>query len=266
MKVREILEILEKESPLEYACDWDNAGLLVGGLDREVETVYLAVDATDEVIAEAISLGADLLLTHHPLLFHPLRRVREDELIGRRVLTMAEHRLNYIAMHTNFDVMPMADLAAERLGLVDCEPLEETVDPSVAGTRELGIGKIGNLPEEMTLEECCNLVKKAFSLEGVRIFADAADMTKKVSRISICPGCGKSAVGISLEKGAQVYVTGDIEHHDGIDGAARGMHIIDAGHYGIEKIFVPFMKEYLERETPNLTVYVREDKEPFLCK
>ena len=115
MKCFEIIEQLELHSPASYAEEWDNIGLLVGRRDKEVKTIYIALDATDDVIEEAVSLGADMLLTHHPLIFRKMSRITTDDFIGRRVYKLMRNDISYFAMHTNFDVMGMADAAADEL-------------------------------------------------------------------------------------------------------------------------------------------------------
>ena len=119
MRCRELLKRLEELAPAEYACDWDNPGFLAGRADKEIHKVFVALDATDEAVDQAIEEKADLLLTHHPLIFKALKKVNDEDFVSRRILRMIQADLCYVAMHTNFDSAPgcMADLAAERLGL-----------------------------------------------------------------------------------------------------------------------------------------------------
>ena len=128
MTCGEIIEKLETLSPKNYAEDWDNIGLLAGRRDKDVETIYIALDATDEVIADAVRAGADMLLTHHPLIFKKLSRVNTDDFIGRRIVKLIQNDISYYAMHTRFDVMGMADAAADELGLRAREVLNVTFE------------------------------------------------------------------------------------------------------------------------------------------
>lgn len=259
MKCSTILEELERLAPASCACDWDNVGLLAGDPAREVHTVYLALDATDEVIAEAIRAKAELLITHHPLIFGGIRQVTTEDFIGRRIWTMARQNMAYAAMHTNFDVCVMAELAADRLGLRDAMVLEETGTAPGTDT-PCGIGRTGRLAQPMTLEQCGSLVKERFGLEGVHIFGD---LQKTVSRVSVCPGSGKSEIPLAVKQGADVLITGDIDHHSGIDAVAQELCVIDAGHYGLEHIFVEYMAQYLGEKLPELDVAVREHISPY---
>ena len=152
-------------------------------------------------------------------------------------------------MHTNFDAAPgcMADLAAERLGLAGCVPLGALGEMSgPEGAVSYGIGKSGFLKEEMTVRELAVRVKDVFGLPFALVYGDEL-MDQKVSRISVCPGAGGSEIEGALAWGAQVLVTGDISYHQGIDAAARGMAIIDGGHYGLEHIFIPYMAGFLRK-------------------
>ncbi|MCR5092613.1 MAG: Nif3-like dinuclear metal center hexameric protein [Lachnospiraceae bacterium] len=258
MKLSEIRSQLEELSPERFALSFDNVGLLAGRSDREVNRVFIAVDATDDVVDDAIRAEADLLLTHHPLIFHGLKRVTDEDFTGRRVLKLIENRISLIAMHTNFDVMGMADAAADELGLGDREVLDVTWEDDLA---KEGIGRVGRLSREMTLLECAELVKGVFHIDAVRLFGE---QSRRVRMAAVCPGSGKSVVDTAIAAGADVLITGDIDHHTGIDAVACGLSIIDAGHYGLEKIFIPYMKEVFRRQMPSLEVTCAVEREPFV--
>lgn len=258
MKCSEIIERLETLSPGIYAEDWDNIGLLAGRRDREVGTVYIALDATDEVIEDAVRVGADMLLTHHPLIFKKLSRVNTDDFIGRRVYELIRNDISYYAMHTNFDVMGMADAAADELGLKDRTVLNVTFEDEIS---KEGCGRVGRLQEHMSVESLAELVKKSFHVPNVRVFGDLGDI---VEVAAVMPGSGGSYIRDAINAGADVMITGDIDHHEGIDAVAQGLSIIDAGHYGIEKLFIPYMEEFIKREFPGLKVYKAEFCEPFV--
>ena len=257
MKCYEIMERLEELSPTMYAEDWDNVGLLVGRREKDVRKIYIALDATDEVIEEAVKLQADMLITHHPLIFSAMKKIQSDDYIGRRILRLARHDIACYAMHTNFDIMGMADAAADEIGLRKREVLDITYEDDIA---KEGIGRRGRLPQIMTLEECAEHVKKCFHLEHVKVFGDPETT---VETAAICPGSGKSVVSDAVLAKADVLITGDIDHHTGIDANAQGLMIIDAGHYGIEKIFIAYIKEYIQRELPEMMVYTHPLVSPY---
>ncbi len=261
MRCSEIIKVLNELAPESMACEWDNPGLLAGRSDKEVKKILLAVDATDSVLAQAIEMGTDMIITHHPLIFKALKKVNDQNFISRRILTMIQKDISYYAMHTNFDAAPgcMAGLAGQRLGLSGCralEPMGVTED----GT-EYGIGVIGTMEEEMTLRETAQKVKEAFGIPFVTVFGEL-DGEKKMKTAAVCPGAGTSTLSEALAGQADVYITGDISHHEGIDAVACGMAVIDAGHYGIEHIFMGFMEKYLT-EKLGTEVEVRQAAEEF---
>lgn len=255
MQVREIIEEINKTSPFDAACDWDNVGLLVGSLDWKADSVYLALDATDEVIDHAIAAGADVILTHHPMIFSPVNRVVADDFVGRRIIKLIENHIACIAMHTNYDIYGMAKLAADRLGLQKRTPLEVTSEDGSEG-----IGRVGRVAGRYTLKDYAEFVRDEFGLSHVRFFGDAGAPVKVVA---CTPGSGKSDIGLAIAAGADTFVTGDIDHHTGIDSVAKGLNIIDAGHYGIEHIFIKDeAKKLRDAFGERLTVTVEDFSEP----
>ena len=257
MLCQELIGILQEQSPEYYACEWDNVGLLVGDPQKEIKRVYIALDATDEAVAEAVDASADLLLTHHPMIFRAVKRITAGDFIGRKIIKLIRNDISYYAMHTNYDVVTMGEQAAEMLRLRDTEIMEVTYDD---GSRQEGLGRTGELPGEMSLAECGRYVKQVFGLDTVRLFGNPE---QKVSRAAVLPGSGKSLVDAALRTGADVMISGDFGHHDGIDAVMRGLTVIDAGHYGIEKIFVSQMAGYIRETFTGLTVYTEKDENPF---
>lgn len=258
MKCIEIIEYLEKQSPLKYASSWDNSGFLVGDSNKEIKKIFIALDATDEVIEEAVYQKVDMLLTHHPMIFQGMKRITSDDFIGRRIMQLIQNDIVCYAMHTNFDVKGMADLAAQCMGLHQTEVLEITYQDE---TGKEGFGRVGKLAAEMTLEECCQLVKDKFQIDSVKVFGE---LNQKIQKVAISPGSGKGMILAAIEKEVDVLITGDIDHHDGIDAVARKLNIIDAGHYGIEHIFIPYMKQYIETVlSDKVTVTCARIQSPF---
>ncbi len=251
MKLSELIDFFEEISPKADALDWDNVGLLVGDDDWEINKIYVALDATDEVVDAAVEAGADLILTHHPLIFKSISRVVASDFVGRRIIKMLENHVAYYAMHTNFDIHRMGLLAEERLGLLhtialDPCPIDGEMDPNV------GIGRIGSLVNgAATLADYSELVKERFELPYVRVYGDHKT---KIHTVAISPGSGRGAIGAAIHGGADVLITGDIDHHSGIDAVARGLCIIDAGHYGVEHIFIKYMAQRLGDEFSDIEV------------
>ena len=257
MLCKEIMQVIEAAYPKSAALDFDNVGLLAGRAEKEVNRVYLALDATDKVIDRAVLAGADMLITHHPLIFSPLKRVTDEDFISKRVVKLIQNDISYYAMHTNYDVLGMAALSEKILGIKNTQVLDVTMSGNGGEER---IGRIGDLEKTMTLEECCVYVKHRLKLGSLKVFGD---MDKKVSRLAISPGSGKTAVAPAIAKGADVLVTGDIGHHDGLDAVEQGLSVIDAGHYGTEYIFIDDMKQFLEDKLPVLEIVATPVVHPF---
>ena len=255
MLCRDIMKVIEATYPKHAALEWDNVGLLVGRTEKEVKKIYVARDATDEVIEQAVAANADMLITHHPLLFSPLKKITDEHFIGGRVVKLLQHDISYYAMHTNYDVCGMADISAAILGLDGAETLEVTDKESMEG-----IGKVGDFSDPMSLQRCGEFIKEKFQLDSVKVFGD---LSSTVQRVAICPGSGKGMTELALEKNADVLVTGDIGHHEGIDAVAQGLAIIDAGHYGLEHIFIEDMANYLRKNIEGIVVETHEITHPF---
>ena len=257
MRCNDIIRQLNNLAPESYACEWDNPGLLAGRTDKEVRKVLVALDATDEVVSQAVGEQIHMVITHHPLIFGGIKKINNQDFLGRRLISMIQADISYYAMHTNYDAAPgcMADLAAGRLDLTGRQPLEVTGEKDGVS---FGIGKTGYLPEAMLLPELAGLVKERFGLPFVTVYG-TEQIQEPVRRIAISPGSGKSMISNALQAGVQVLVTGDIGHHEGIDAAASKMAIIDAGHYGLEYIFIEQLAGYLEQVFPGELEVVRAE-------
>lgn len=247
MKCKDIIDVLEELCPVSYALNWDNVGLLVGDRDSEVSRVLVSLDATDEVIKRAVSCNAQMILTHHPMIFSAIKTVTQDDITGRRILSLAKHDIAYYAMHTNFDVCCMADIAAGIIGIKEAAPLEET---AIINGNPAGIGKIGKMPAK-SVGWWAEKIKKDFDIPAVTVYGD---MEAVVDCVAVSPGSGKGMSVYAKRGGAGLLITGDIGHHDGIDSVAMGVNIIDAGHYGLEHIYINYMKDFLNKNIPLLEV------------
>lgn len=245
MRCADILHVIEEHYPLSYALDWDNCGLQTGRFDKDVQTIYIALDAGDAVIADAVINHADLLITHHPLLFNGIKQIHDQDFIGRRIIELIQKEMCCYAMHTNYDVLRMAEVAAQMLQLKKTKVLEATSEDGK------GIGQYGMLPEAMPVFQLCEQIKQTFELQGVQVYGD---VSRQVQRIAISPGAGNSMITHALYKQCDVLITGDISHHTGIDAVAQGLAVIDAGHYGIEHIFIQDMAAFLSEKLKGVKI------------
>lgn len=255
MRCLELIRKLEELSPPMYAMEWDNSGLLVGGMEQEIHKVLLSVDVTDEVIDEAIAHGVDMIIAHHPLIFRKIKRVVAEDLTGRRILRMVQHSIACYCMHTNFDIMGMADEAADMLGLNGAEVLDVTYEDDLS---KEGIGRYGYLKNNSTLLELGEHVKRVFKPGHVTLYGD---LDAPMVKVAISTGSGSDMVPLAIAAGCDAIITGDIGYHCALDAIAEGLCIIDAGHFGLEKIFIPYMKTYLEREAEGIVAIPSTQKE-----
>ncbi len=246
MKLKDIINTFNELAPIQYSESWDNPGLLVGDDEKDVSSVYIALDATSDVIEEAHDKNADLILTHHPLIFHPVRRVSGDNYVGKRILKIIQYDMSLFTMHTDFDITCMANEAAARLSLIEAKVLEPTL------SEDFGIGAMGYLKEDLSLKELAEMTKTVFDIDNVRVYGDLEETMVKVA---VLPGSGSQGIDAACIEGCDVLITGDIGHHDGIDALEKGINIIDAGHYGIEKLFISFMSEYISKKMPEVKAF-----------
>lgn len=254
MKCRDLIKQLETIAPVHYAEKWDNVGLIVGDEEQQVNKVLIALDPSTEVIEQAIEQHCDMIITHHPLIFSPMKKITSNDFIGRRILNMMNHSIAYYAMHTNMDIAIMADEAAAMIGLKDTIALE----PIESSNLHVGIGRSGKLTETITLLDLANEVKKQFHLEDVRV---VGELTKDIKTVAISTGSGEDFIEHAIEIGADVLITGDIRHHKALDAIERNLCIIDAGHYGTERFMVEWLAAHLDAS--NVTVMVAKEQSPF---
>ena len=251
MKCNNILDNLLKVMPRELAMSWDNVGLLAGSKEKEVKNIVVCLDLSEKLIERAINLKADLIVSHHPLIFSPIKNVTDETSVGKRLVSLIKNDISYIALHTNYDIAAgcMSDLVAEKIGLRG-EPLEKTASME---DEDVGIGKVGDLEKSLKISEIAKLVKERFKLPHLRVFDGGED--RLISRIAISPGSGKGMYKAAYEKRASLLISGDISHHDAIDALELGVATIDAGHYGLEHIFIADMAQRLRNMDKAFNVF-----------
>lgn len=259
--------MLNELAPEQIACSWDNVGLLAGRKDKVVSKILLCLDITDAVVEQAVTEEVDMIVSHHPLLFRPLKRINDESMTGRRLLHLIQGDIACYAMHTSFDCAEkgMAFAAANLLQLQNQKVLDEAfLYENEAGTSvQGGIGRIGRLPKALSLRELLELIKDRFQTEGLIVYGD--DLEVQVSQVAISPGSGKDQVGAALQAKAEVLITGDISHHIGLDAREEGLILIDAGHYNLEHIFSEYVAGYLQKKLPSvIEISVFSEKRPYI--
>jgi dinuclear metal center YbgI/SA1388 family protein len=257
--VGEWLARLDELFPPSWAEDWDNTGLQVGDRTPEVSRIVVALDPTSAVIDEAADVGAQLLITHHPLIFEALSMVDVSRPIDRTVAQALRLNLAVIACHTNADVASpgVSDALAEALDIT----VEGPLVPHVSGTfREVGLGRIGELAASTQAADMLELCRDRLGAHPRLIGERDAD----VKRVAVCGGSGASLIPAAIRAGADMFITGDVKHHQALDARSSGLHVIDAGHYATERPFVPRLADRLRQLEPSADILVSETRtDPF---
>lgn len=231
-----IYAALDEWAPFDTQEDFDNSGLLIGGMDQPVSFCLLALDLTPEVCEEAQKRGAQMVITHHPVIFHPLKSLNPDSVVYQAV----QAGLTVLSAHTNLDRAPggVSDTLAELLGL-------SRVDDLDGGE---GFVKIGQLPRSVSGEELASQVKERLSLSGLRLL----DAGNPIQSVALCSGSGGSFLKEVLASEADAYITGDLKHDQAVEAASAGLTLIDAGHYETESIILEPLREYLAERFPKV--------------
>ena len=252
--VADILNFLESLAPRSMKMDWDNVGLLCGRKDRKVRKILVALDPFRNVIEEAIEIGADCIVTHHPLIFrNPLMAVNEDSETGRCVLTLIEHGIAAINAHTNYDLAPggINDVLAKTLGLRDVTVINP--EGTDAEGRPYGLLRCGTV-EETTLQDFLTGVKAKLNCDGLRY----VDSGKAVRKIAVGGGSCSDEMGDALAAGCDTFVTSDIKYNQFRTAYELGLNLIDAGHFHTENPAMPVLAEKLREAFSGVEVIFSE--------
>ena len=249
MKVKDIIRVIEEFAPLSLQEGWDNSGLCIGSPEDVVSSVLLGLDCTPELVDEAIACGADMIVTHHPLIFSGLKKISPDNPVGEAVIKAIKAGISIYAAHTSADkvIAGVSGAMAARLGLEDVQILDEDGE----GT---GLGVVGNLPEPLSAEEAVKLVKKCFGLKAMRA---SKPVDGKISRVAMCGGSGGSLIGAAMNSDAQLYISGDISYHNFF--TRDGFMIMDIGHYESEIEIVDILFSLIKKNFPTFAVRITKN-------
>ena len=249
MKVKDIINIIEEFAPLSIQESWDNSGLCIGSPEDEVSSVLLGLDCTPELVDEAIACGADMIVTHHPLIFSGLKKISPENQIGEVVMKAIRAGIAVYAAHTNADkvIAGVSGAMAARLGLENVEILDEDGD----GT---GLGVVGDFKEPMTVDEAVIYIKEKFDLKVVKASKPIEGL---ISRVAMCGGSGGSLIGKAVASGAQLYISGDISYHNFF--TQKGFMLMDIGHYESEKEIVEILFSLIKKNFPTFAVRITQN-------
>ena len=249
MKAGDIIKVIEEFAPLSIQEGWDNSGLCIGSPDDPVTSVLLGLDCTADLVDEAIACGADMIVTHHPLIFSGLKKISPEDQVGEAVIKAVKAGICIYAAHTNADkvIAGVSGAMAAKLGLCNVSVLDEDGE----GT---GLGAVGDLPEPLSAEDAVALVKEKFGLKAMRTSKPSEGM---ISRVAVCGGSGGSLIKAAMASGAQLYVSGDISYHNFF--TREGFMIMDIGHYESEIEIVDILFSLLRKNFPTFAVRITQN-------
>lgn len=252
LDVAGLVSVLDELAAFALAESWDNVGLMAGDPAQQVGAILVALDPTEEVLEEAVANGCNVVVTHHPLIFKPLKALRIDQPVGRLLARSLAAGVSMIACHTNLDLVGggVNDVLAERFGL------RETLPLSGGGDGEAGFGRVGVLPESLTGREMLARMAQIFATEALPY---AGVLPETVDKLAVCGGSGSEFAEAAQRLGAQIYVTGEVKHSTARWAEAVGFCVVDGGHFATENPVVPEFAALLQRTLAarNVEVEVR---------
>lgn len=239
VSVADLIEVMEQLAPPSLAEAWDNCGLQVGAQQWPVKKIWVALDPLLSVLQAAAGQQVDMIITHHPLLFKPLRNLDFETPVGRAIEVAMASRMAIYAAHTNLDSAKdgINDILACRVGLTNLVPLEKAGanDSLEQSDSQLGLGRVGRLEPSMTVGQMVQHIKSQFKLKAIKV---AGNVDMKVDSAAVCSGGGSTLVEAFLKTGAQVYISGDLRYHDARAIEDAGRALIDIGHFPSEHVMV----------------------------
>ena len=257
MTLEEVLSHLDRIAPFSLALPWDNSGIQVGDPLQEVTGALLALEPTSTVVKEALSQRVQLIVTHHPLIFSPLKGLLLHQYPGSLISSLVKEGLALVAMHTNWDVAPggLSDALAQKLDL----EVDAVLEPFPQG--EGGIGRVGSLPQPVRLVVLAQKLMEELPAPWARVVGDPE---RTVERVAVCPGSGGDLWPRARDLGAQALITGDIKHHQAREASEEGFALLDLGHFATEAWGMGVLAERIRREIPSLRVLVESSlRDPF---
>ena len=259
--LEDVLNFLKARFPEEEKEEWDNVGLLTGDSSGEIKRVLVCLDVTSDTVNEAKEFGADLIVSHHPLIFSPLKRIVEDNGLGSILIQLIKNNISVYSMHTNFDKAKggMNDLLAEKIGLSDVRRYTDDELIKNDGKTVDNIGRVGILDVPMCLDDFADFVKATLGCRAMKVFGDGQD---NVRTVALCSGSGGSMMTAAYNSGADVYLSADFNHHHAQEALETGLNLIDAGHFETENIITDFLYDILNSEFHELIIK-KSDAKPY---
>lgn len=241
LTVQQVYDFINERAPFETQLAFDNSGLLVGHPDNEVTGIHFALDVTNKVIDEAVANGANLIVTHHPMMFSPIKRLVETDYQAKLLCRMIREGVNLISAHTNLDQAPGGcnDVLAQTIGLTD-----------VVGE---GFVRVGSLPRPMSAAELAAHIGNQLG-DVVRVMGDTSAM---ITKVGMCSGAGADEWPAAAAMGAQAFLTGEVKHHIALEASDAGVVLLEAGHHATEEPGIFALAEALQNSELGVQYNVR---------
>jgi len=249
MKVKDITQFLEELAPLHLQESYDNAGLIVGNREMEVSKVLVSLDATPDIVQEAIDSGYNMVVSHHPIVFSGLKQLNGKNYIERAVIMAVKNDIALYAIHTNLDNVlenGVNQRIAQQLGLQNIEILQPK-----EGLENIGAGVVGDLPLSLSTEQFLEKLKNDMQAGMVR---HTSSISNEISRVAVCGGSGSFLLERAKAVGAQVFVTADFKYHQFFD-ADGVIMIADIGHFESEQFTIDLIVEQLNKKFSNFAAH-----------
>ena len=238
--------------------EWDNSGLLIGEMDKDINTVMITLEIDEKVMKDAIERKVDMIISHHPLIFRPKRNLKTSDINSLIIMNLIKNHIAVYAAHTNYDIIKegLNDYLAKMIGLSDIKPL--------SSDQESSIGRVGTLMNKMDIQDFAVYISK---LAGVKHLKIVKSSEQPVEKIGLVTGAGIEYIGDAKDSGCDTFVTGDVKYHEAQHAKELGINVIDIGHYASEIHFNASMKEFLECNLDDKLRFVVTDKleDPFIA-
>jgi dinuclear metal center YbgI/SA1388 family protein len=257
-RVKDIVNSLNLDAPFSLAEPWDNVGLLVGNPDQEVTSVLIGLDPTNSLIDEALASGANVVVTHHPVIFHPLSSINTGDPGGKLLEKLLANKIAIIGCHTNLDSATdgVSDILATKLGLEKLRPLLPSAEKNSTGA---GLGRIGSFSAPVSATIFIERVQEVLNLPSIQV---AGKIPKKITAVAVCGGSGSDLATEALACGADIYLSAEIKHSTAIWAIENNFCIIDGTHFATEQPSVSLLAETLNRanRNQNWDIAIRQSK------
>lgn len=247
MKIRDIIQHLESYAPPEFQEEYDNSGLILGDLNAECTGILISLDCTEAVVKEAVKRKANLIVSHHPLIFRPIKRLTADSETTKTLVVAIKADIAIFAIHTNLDniISGVNGVISDKLGLVNRKILLPRKD-----LQAIGSGIVGDLENMLSEKQVLERLKIAFKIPVIR---HSPLLGKPVSRLAVCGGAGSFLIPNALQEGAGFFISADIKYHDFFEASAK-MVIADIGHFESEQFTVDLLHAVILEKYPNFAV------------